>query len=112
MWERAHNLTLKVYEITKSYPKEEMFGLTGQIRRSAASIPTNIAEGCGRESLAETIQFLNISTGSLCEVEYQLLLSYDLHYIDEKVYLELSKEVSEIRMMIYSFIQKIRADAR
>lgn len=110
VWEKAHNLTLKVYRISQDFPKEEMYGLTSQMRRSSASIPTNIAEGCGRNSKAETIQFFNVAIGSASELEYQLLLAHDLHYIEDKLYLELSVELVEVRRMLYALVQKLKAD--
>ena len=108
-WERAHHLTLRVYLTTQDFPREELYGLTSQMRRSSASIPTNIAEGCGRESKAETVQFFNMATGSSSELEYQLLLAHDLHY-DEDNYLALSSELIDVRRMLFSFIQKLKTD--
>jgi four helix bundle protein len=110
VWEKAHNLTLKVYGITKEFPKEEVYGLTSQMRRSSASIPTNIAEGCGRDSTAETIQFFNMASGSSSELEYQLILARDLQYMSEKIFSELSNELVEVRSMIYAFIKRLKTD--
>jgi four helix bundle protein len=81
IWQRSHQLVLDIYLITKSFPKEEVYGLTSQIRRSCSSIPTNIAEGCGRNSDAELNRFLVIAMGSASELEYQLILIKDLGYI-------------------------------
>jgi len=107
-WKRSHLLTLQVYSLTKSsFPKEEMYGLISQIRRSSSSIPTNIAEGCGRNSNAEFRRFLIISTGSSSELEYQFLLAKDLGYLSDAVFKELSAEVIEIRKMLYSYIQTL-----
>jgi four helix bundle protein len=78
VWQKAHRLTLDVYKVTTRFPKDEMFGLTSQMRRSSASIPTNIAEGCGRDSRAELARFLSIAMGSASELEYQLILAKDL----------------------------------
>ncbi len=89
IWQRSHLLTLKIYSISKKFPKDEMFGLTSQIRRSSSSIPTNIAEGCGRNSNAELNRFLVISAGSAPELQYQLILSKDLGYIIESIFKEL-----------------------
>lgn len=75
IWQRSHQLVLEIYIITKSFPKDELFGLTSQMRRSSASIPTNIAEGCGRNSDAEMNRFLIIAQGSAAELEYQIILS-------------------------------------
>ncbi|MVN22646.1 four helix bundle protein [Mucilaginibacter arboris] len=107
VWQKSHYLTLKVYSVSSSFPKEEMYGLTSQMRRSSSSIPTNIAEGCGRNSNAEMKRFLIISSGSSSELEYQLLLVKDLKYIDETLYKELSGAVVEIRKMIQAFIKAL-----
>ena len=107
-WKRSHSLTLSIYRLTKtSFPKEEMFGLTSQIQRSSSSIPTNIAEGCGRNTNPDFRRFLIIATGSSSELEYQLLLARDLGYITEIIFKELSNEVIEIRKMLYSYIQTL-----
>ncbi|MGH2642928.1 MAG: four helix bundle protein, partial [Chitinophagaceae bacterium] len=92
-WQRSHELTLKIYFHTNSFPASEMYGLTSQMRRSASSIPTNIAEGCGRNSDAEMKRFLVISTGSCSELEYQTILAKDLKYIPENLYKELQHEI-------------------
>lgn len=106
-WKRSHSLTLKVYSLTNSFPKEEVYGLTSQIRRSSSSVPTNIAEGCGRNSNPELRRFLIISTGSSSELEYQFLLAKDLGYLPDAVFNELNTEIIEIRKMIYSYIQTL-----
>ena len=107
IWQKSHQLTLKIYSISLCFPKEEMYGLVSQMRRSSSSIPTNIAEGCGRNSNPEMRRFLIISTGSCSELEYQLYLSKDLNYIQECVFKELSESVIEIRKMIHSFIRNL-----
>ncbi len=107
IWQKSHQFTLKTYLFTKNYPKEELFGLTSQMRRSSASIPTNIAEGCGRNTNPDFKRFLVIASGSSAELEYQLILSKDLDYISELTFNKLEKELIEIRKMIHSFIKKI-----
>jgi four helix bundle protein len=107
IWAKSHFLTLKIYSATQSFPKEEMFGLISQMRRSSSSIPTNIAEGCGRNSNPDFKRFLTIATGSSSELEYQLILARDLKYLPEIVFKELENELIEIRKMIYSFIRNI-----
>ena len=104
IWQKSHQLTLKIYTISRSFPKEEVYGLISQMRRSSSSIPTNIAEGCGRNSNPEMQRFLVYSAGSSSELEYQLILSRDLEYIPVDTYKELSASVIEIRKMIHSFI--------
>ncbi len=95
IWQRSHLLTLKIYSVIKNFPKDEMFGLTAQMRRSSASIPSNIAEGCGRNSNPEMRRFLIIATGSTSELEYQLLLCKDLQYLSETSCKELQSELIE-----------------
>ena len=106
-WQKSHLFTIKIYKLTQSFPKEELFGLISQMKRSAASIPTNIAEGCGRQSVAELKRFLIIAAGSSSELHYQLILSKDLNYIDERLFKELVIEIIEIRKMIYSYCDKL-----
>ena len=102
IWQLSHSLTLEVYKITSNYPKEELYGLTSQIRRASFSIPTNISEGCGRNSDKEFNQFLNIALGSACETEYLLILSKDLQYINYEVFINLEKEINAIKSKIYN----------
>ena len=107
VWSRGHQLALSIYKETKSFPKEELFGLTSQIRRASMSIPFNIAEGCGRRSDAEFAYYLNIAAGSASEVEEELLLAYDLEFLDKESYLTLDKEVKEIKAMLSKLIDSI-----
>jgi len=108
IWAKSHSLTLKIYSATQTFPKEEMFGLVSQMRRSSSSIPTNIAEGCGRNSNPDFKRFLVIATSSSSELEYQLILSKDLNYLSEPAFKELTNELIEIRKMIYSFIKNVK----
>jgi four helix bundle protein len=107
IWLKSHLLTLKIYSTTKSFPKEETFGLISQMRRSASSIPTNIAEGCGRNSNPDFKRFLVMAAGSSSELEYQLFLSKDLKFLSDSKFKELENETIEIRKMIHSFIKNI-----
>jgi four helix bundle protein len=106
-WQRSHQLTLKIYSITKSFPKDELFGLTSQMRRSSSSTSTNIAEGCGRSSNPQLKRFFDFAAGSISELQYQLILSKDLSYISESIFKELNIETIEIRKMIYSYVAKL-----
>ena len=81
VWEKAHALTLQVYQETRSFPREEIYGLTSQVRRAAASVAANIVEGCGRRSDGEFTRFLQIARGSASELKYHLLLARDLHFL-------------------------------
>ena len=109
IWGRSHQLTLQVYKLTRSFPKEEMYGLVSQMRRSASSVPTNIAEGCGRNTDADFARFLDASMGSASELEYQLILSRVLAYLSLDAYETINTELVEIKKMLNAFIQKLRA---
>lgn len=106
-WQKAHQLTLKIYHATNSFPKDELYTLVSQMRRSASSIPTNIAEGCGRESNPESKRFLIIAAGSSSELQYQLILSKDLNYISNELFTDLNDDVTRVRKMIFSYSQKL-----
>jgi four helix bundle protein len=108
VWKKSHILTLEVYKLTRGFPKDELYGLVSQMRRSASSVPTNIAEGCGRESSTELARFLTIASGSASELEYQFLLARDLEYISEIDYKNLDNQVNHIRRMLNSLHQKVK----
>jgi len=110
VWEKAHQLTIAIYKVTQKFPKEELYGLTSQIRRSAASISANIAEGCGRGSDADLARFLHIAMGSASELEYHLLLARDLSLLNNQTYDHLASNVTEVKRMLASFIKKLKAD--
>jgi four helix bundle protein len=109
VWRKAHDMTLDTYRITGTFPKEEMYGLTTQLRRSAASIGANIAEGCGRRSDGEVCRFLQIARGSASEVEYHVLLARDLHFIEEKDFQVLTRQADELQRMLTGLMQSVRA---
>lgn len=104
-------MTLAVYKATATFPRDELYGLTSQIRRSCSSIPANIAEGCGRSGDAELARFLQIALGSASELEYHLLLAHDLQLMGGSDYDKLSGEVTQVKRMLTSFILKLRADS-
>lgn len=110
VWEKGHRLTLAVYKTTATFPREELYGLTSQIRRSCASIPANIAEGCGRSGDAELARFLRIAMGSASELEYHLLLAHDLGLLNTLDHERLTEEVTEVKRMLTSFTKKLIAD--
>lgn len=112
VWTKAHQLTLRVYWTTAAFPKDELYGLTSQTRRAAASIPANIAEGCGRSSNPESARFMQIALGSASELEYHVLLAHDLSFIHGDEYQSLTLQVVEIKRMLSAFIQKLNAYAR
>ena len=108
VWEKSHHLTLAIYGITEKFPQEELYGLRSQIRRCCSSIPTNIAEGCGRDSDAELARFLSIAMGSASELEYLLLLSKDLNIVGQSDYETLSSNIVEIKQMLASLVRRIK----
>jgi four helix bundle protein len=112
VWEKAHLLTLKSYAATSKFPREELYGLTSQIRRCAASIPANIAEGCGKRGNVEFARFLGIASGSASELEYHYLLAHDLNMLDRDTYKELANAIVEIKRMLASLIAKIETERR
>lgn len=111
VWEKAHQLALSIYQRTSHFPADERFGLTLQIRRAATSVPTNIAEGCGRSGDRELARFLGIAAGSASELEYQLLLARDLRYLDQDTYQILTKQVIEVKPMLSVFLEKLTAES-
>ncbi len=108
VWQKAMNLVDLVYEITKSFPPDELYGLTNQLRRSSVSIPSNIAEGYGRHQTKDYIRFLSISSGSLYEMETQLEISRRQGYVDQEKYDEVISLSSEIERMLSSLINKLK----
>jgi four helix bundle protein len=108
VWERSHRLVLHIYEVTGKFPREETYGLAAQLRRSSASIPANIAEGCGRSGDAELGRFMLIAMGSASELEYHLLLANDLDFLNAQDYQELSQRTQEVKRMLSTFIIRLR----
>jgi four helix bundle protein len=108
VWQKAHNLTLAVYRATSTFPRDESFGLTRQLRRCSGSIGANIAEGCGRNGAPELARFLAIAMGSASELEYHLLLARDLHFLNDESYGELSQGVTDVKRMLASLSRKVR----
>ena len=109
-YKKGFDVAMEVFEISKSFPKEEIFGLTSQIRRASSSIGINIVEGCGRGSDEDFKRFLRNASGSAFEVEYILLLSKDLNYISEEKFIELTPKAEELKMKISKLILKIEED--
>ena len=109
VWQKSHTLVLEIYKLTLFFPRKEQYNIISQINRAAVSIPTNIAEGCGRQTQKELIRFLYIAAGSAHEMEYLFLLSIDLNYIDNEKYEMLSLKISELKKMLSSLISKIAA---
>ena len=108
VWGKGHRLTLGVYEATRRFPRYELYGLASQLRRCSASIPANIAEGCGKSGDAELGRFLLISMGSASELEYFLLLAHDLGYLGPNQHQELANQTQEVKTMLSTFIKTLR----
>jgi four helix bundle protein len=112
VWEKAHQLTLEIYQVTARFPKEELYGLTSQLRRAAASIAANIAEGFGRGGDIELARFLQIAIGSAYEVEYHILLAKDLSIITKELNDRLQARIIEVKRMLAALLLKVRADSK
>ena len=111
VWEKAHALALDVYAVTKTFPDTERFGLSAQMRRCAVSVPSNIAEGCGRGTDADFARFVRIAAGSANELEYQCLLSRDLHYLSQDQANTLMLACSEVRRMLSGLVARLAPSA-
>lgn len=107
VWQKAHQLALDAYQMTSRFPREEMFGLTSQIRRAAVSIAANIAEGRSRGGDGDFKRFLQIAQGSAAELDYELLLARELHYITPEQHASVQSQVEEVRRMLNRFIQTL-----
>ena len=112
VWEKAHEMALRAYRLTEGFPKHELFGLASQIRRCSASIPANIAEGCGRLGNTELHRFLQIACGSASELEYHLLLARDLGYLPSEGHLSVQKQLLEMKRMLVALTRKVDSDRR
>lgn len=108
VWQKSHRLTMKIYLISKSFPIEEKFGLTSDIRRAARSVPTNLVEGYGRKGYKDALNFFNISEASLQEVKYHLILACDLKYICQKSYEEISSHADEVGRLLKGWIRSYK----
>lgn len=107
VWTKSHRLTVAVYGVTSRFPKQEIYGLTSQARRAAASVPANIAEGCGRDGDAEFARFMQIAAGSATELEYHLLLARDLEFVASEQHEKLDREVNEVKKMLRAFVKQL-----
>ncbi len=110
VWQKAHEVVLSIYAITLEFPSDERFGLVSQLKRSAASVPANIAEGCGRNGDRDFARFLSIAAGSASETEYHVLLAHDLDFIGKTEIHELTSQIKEVKRMLYSFINKLTGE--
>ena len=112
VWEIGHRLVLDVYGATRRFPREEIYGLKAQLRRSSSSIPANIAEGCGRSGDAELRRFMLMAMGSCSELEYHLLLAHDLDLLDAETHQTLSRDTQRVKRMLSTFIKRLQPTAQ
>lgn len=112
VWQKAHRLTLELYKVTRAFPREEQYGLSSQIRRSAASIGANIAEGCGRGTARDFARFVQIALGSGSELEYHILLAADLGLIDAQTHDELQTSLIDVKRMLSGLVRRLIVDSR
>jgi four helix bundle protein len=110
VWAKAHEMTLAAYKATARFPREELFGLTSQIRRCSSSIGANIAEGCGKRGNGECQRFLQIASGSASESEQHLLLARDLNFLISADYQDLQMRLTELRKMLTALLQKVERE--
>lgn len=110
IWQKGVDLAVQVYKATASFPREEMYGITSQIRRAAVSIPSNIAEGAGRNSSPDFVRFLSMAYGSSCELETQLIIAQKLSFIEANIANEFINGLQEIQKMNYSLQEKIKSE--
>ena len=109
VWQASYKTCLHIYKVTKQFPKEEIYGLTSQIRRSAVSIPSNIAEGYGRKTTLEYVRFLYIAYGSVCELETQTMICGDLDYVRKEKLDQLKKEIGDVERMLKAMIKSLES---
>jgi four helix bundle protein len=107
VWSKAHHLTLELYRVSRGFPREELYGITGQLRRAAASIGANLAEGCGRRTSTELARFVRIAMGSASELDNHLLLSRDLGFMNGDDFTRCEADLIEVRKMLTSFLQSV-----
>jgi four helix bundle protein len=107
VWEKSHKLTLDLYKLSRAFPREELFGLTSQMRRAAVSIGANLAEGCGRRTGAELARFVRIAMGSASELDYHLLLCRDFEFISDEQYQRASRELTRVRKMLTGLLATV-----
>jgi len=112
VWEEAHSLTLEIYGATARFPREELYGLSSQMRGCSSSIGANIAEGCGKRGNGEFQRFLQIAAGSTSELDYELLLAKDLGYLAKPDYAKIADELSQIRKMLSALLRTVNVDRK
>ena len=111
VWQKAHELAVQIYQVTASFPKEEVYGLTSQIRRASVSIPANIAEGCGRSGKPEFAHFLRIAMGSANEIEFLLMLCRDVHLLRCSDWEDFTSKLIEVRRMLVTLEKRVKSQS-
>lgn len=112
VWQHGHELVLRIYQATRHFPPDELYGLTSQLRRAGISIPSNIAEGCGRSSDADFARCLHVAMGSACEAEYQLLLASDLGYLSREAFDDLTRGTIEVKQQLASLLTRLKGTGK
>ena len=112
VWQKAHALTLSIYRNTESFPREEIYGMRRQVRDAATSVESNIAEGCGRRTHGELINFLGVSSGSLSELQCRLLISYDLDWLRRRPFDALIRDIVAVRKMNWAYQRYLVLEGR
>jgi len=112
VWDKAHSLTLELYKKSRTFPRDESYGLTSQLRRSPISVGANLAEGCGRQTTAELARFVRISMGSASELDYHLLLAHDLGFLPQDDYRRFTQELTRIRKMLASLLSTLESGGK
>jgi four helix bundle protein len=107
VWKKAHDLTLELYRVSQRFPREEMYGITGQLRRAAVSIRANLAEGCGRRTSNELARFVRVAMGSASELDYHILLCRDIGLMSSDDFSISTAKLTEVRKMLTSFLQSV-----
>ncbi len=110
VWQKSHTLAINIYKVTAVFPKDEIYGLTSQMRRAAVSVAANIAEGCGRGSKVDFARFIQMAFGSASELEYLLLLSAEIQYLSGSDYEQFSSDVIEVKKMLTSLMRKLKTN--
>ena len=112
VWDKSHKLTLRLYERSRNFPKEEFYGLTSQLRRAAMSIGANLAEGCGRQTTPELARYVRIAMGSASELDYHLLLARDFGFLKSDEHSDLSAELTRIRKMLTALLGRLESGTK
>jgi len=112
VWQEAHEIALRIYQLTQQFPPSEIYGLSSQLRRASSSIPANIAEGCGCDGDREFARFAQIAFRSASETEYHIILARDLGYMKSAEYEDINKQVTKVKQMLSNLLRKLKADSR